>query len=100
MRRYIYYVPLWRRVVRRTAPFAAIAALLVPFLWPSAFAKVAGPFRPSAAVSSVMAPAVYYRTCNQARIAGAAPIDRGQPGYREDLDADADGVACEPWRGS
>ncbi|MDX8357869.1 excalibur calcium-binding domain-containing protein [Sphingopyxis terrae] len=27
-----------------------------------------------------------------------APIYRGEPGYREGLDADADGVACEPYR--
>ena len=80
MRRYIYYVPLWRRIVRRTAPFAAVSALLVPILWPSAFAKVAEPFQSSAAVSSVMAPAVYYRTCKQARIAGAnRTTSRAQP---------------------
>lgn len=29
---------------------------------------------------------------------GMAPIYRGEPGYREGLDADADGVACEPYR--
>ncbi|WP_252171709.1 excalibur calcium-binding domain-containing protein [Sphingopyxis sp. USTB-05] len=27
-----------------------------------------------------------------------APIYRGELGYREGLDADADGVACEPYR--
>ena len=31
--------------------------------------------------------------------ARAAPILRGQPGYRPALDRDNDGVACEPYRG-
>lgn len=39
----------------------------------------------------------YYRNCAAARAAGAAPIRRGEPGYREALDADNDGVACEPY---
>jgi endonuclease YncB( thermonuclease family) len=38
---------------------------------------------------------VYYRNCSEARAAGAAPIYRGQPGYRPALDRDGDGVACE-----
>lgn len=40
-----------------------------------------------------------YANCAQARAAGAAPIYRGQPGYRPELDGDSDGIACEPyWR--
>lgn len=42
---------------------------------------------------------VYYRRCADARAVGAAPIYAGEPGYREALDADGDGVACEPYRG-
>ncbi|WP_245841929.1 excalibur calcium-binding domain-containing protein [Sphingomonas lenta] len=42
---------------------------------------------------------VYYARCADARAAGAAPIHRGSPGYRNELDADNDGVACEPYRG-
>ncbi|MGQ0588463.1 MAG: excalibur calcium-binding domain-containing protein [Sphingosinicella sp.] len=42
---------------------------------------------------------VYYPNCDAARAAGAAPIYRGQPGYRPALDRDNDGIACEPWRG-
>ena len=41
----------------------------------------------------------YYRNCDAARAAGAAPIYRGQPGYREGMDGDSDGIACEPYRG-
>lgn len=42
---------------------------------------------------------VYYAGCREARAAGAAPIYRGEPGYRPEMDGDADGVACEPYRG-
>lgn len=38
---------------------------------------------------------VYYANCAAARAAGAAPIRRGQPGYRPALDRDDDGIACE-----
>lgn len=44
------------------------------------------------------ADAVYYRNCSAARAAGAAPIYRGEPGYRAELDRDGDGIACEPYR--
>jgi hypothetical protein len=42
----------------------------------------------------------YYPDCAAARAAGNAPIFRGQAGYRSELDADGDGMACEPYRGS
>ncbi|MCW2567797.1 MAG: Excalibur domain protein, partial [Mycobacterium sp.] len=38
---------------------------------------------------------VYYANCDAARAAGAAPLHRGQPGYRAGLDRDNDGIACE-----
>lgn len=50
-----------------------------------------GPRRPSAS-------GVYFRNCNEARAAGAAPLYRGQPGYRVEMDGDGDGIACEPFR--
>jgi len=37
----------------------------------------------------------YYANCAEARAAGAAPIYRGEPGYRSGLDRDNDGIACE-----
>ena len=40
----------------------------------------------------------YYPGCNAARAAGVAPIYRGEPGYRPELDGDDDGIACEPHR--
>lgn len=39
----------------------------------------------------------FYKNCAEARAAGAAPIYRGEPGYREKLDRDNDGIACE-WK--
>ncbi|MGW1743969.1 excalibur calcium-binding domain-containing protein, partial [Nocardia sp. NPDC001965] len=49
-------------------------------------------------VKSTVPPApsgVYYKNCDAARAAGAAPIYAGEPGYRLDLDRNKDGVACE-----
>lgn len=38
---------------------------------------------------------VHYSSCKQAKAAGAAPLHRGEPGYRSGLDRDGDGTACE-----
>lgn len=38
-----------------------------------------------------------WRGCDDARAAGTAPIYRGEPGYREGMDGDNDGIACEPY---
>ena len=48
-------------------------------------------------IQPVIAPVAdaYYENCDAARAAGAAPIHRGEPGYRSQLDRDDDGVACE-----
>ncbi len=56
------------------------------------------PAAPAPAVPAPAAPApaaVYYANCTAARAAGAAPLRAGQPGYREQMDGDSDGVACE-----
>lgn len=44
-------------------------------------------------------PATFYRNCKEAWAAGAAPLYRGEPGYRPEMDGDGDGIACEPYRG-
>jgi len=36
-----------------------------------------------------------FRSCREARAAGAAPVRRGDPGYSSRLDRDGDGVGCE-----
>ena len=37
----------------------------------------------------------YFKNCDAARSAGAAPVRTGDPGYRKGLDGDGDGVGCE-----
>lgn len=42
-------------------------------------------------------PGLYFRNCREAWAAGAAPLRRGDPGYRPEMDGDGDGIACEPF---
>lgn len=37
----------------------------------------------------------FFENCTAAREAGAAPLHRGEPGYRSSMDGDGDGIACE-----
>lgn len=57
---------------------------------------------PVASASPVVAKqqdtSAYYKNCDAARAAGVAPLYRDDPGYREELDRDGDGIACEPKR--
>jgi hypothetical protein len=39
----------------------------------------------------------YYHSCREAFQDGRANISRGESGYRPELDADGDGLACEPY---
>lgn len=48
--------------------------------------------------SAAIEQSAYYAGCDDARAASVAPIYRGQPGYREGMDGDLDGIACEPYR--
>ena len=45
--------------------------------------------------STTQAPSTYYKNCDAARAAGAAPVHRGDPGYGPHLDRDNDGIGCE-----
>ena len=45
--------------------------------------------------SSEQGGSAYYSSCKEAKAAGAAPLFRGEPGYRPKLDRDGDGIACE-----
>ena len=38
---------------------------------------------------------IYFKNCKEARAAGYSGMKRGETGYREKLDRDGDGVACE-----
>ena len=85
-------------------PIAMATFLAVYLAIPAGSAPVGS--APSDKPSSETAPAVdadressvYYPGCNAARAAGAAPIHAGEPGYREEMDGDGDGIACEPHR--
>ncbi|WP_082126882.1 excalibur calcium-binding domain-containing protein [Allosalinactinospora lopnorensis] len=37
----------------------------------------------------------FYEDCDEARVAGAAPVRDGDPGYGPHLDRDCDGVGCK-----
>jgi hypothetical protein len=80
------------RPIRGVAGAIAILALAAPVFSGAAEAqRRRGASRPSS-------PGIYFPNCAAARAAGAAPIYRGQPGYRPALDRDNDGVACEARR--
>ena len=83
-------------LVRKSFPFAVVGGLaLYQYLVPNKLE----PNRAEIAARDRSAEA-YYPNCDAARAAGVAPIRIGQPGYRDDLDGDDDGIACEPYRGS
>jgi hypothetical protein len=82
---------------------ALVIGLAVGYAWSAMPPASAEP--PSESTVSEPAPtteevehSVYYPNCRAAWDAGNAPIFRGQPGYREELDGDSDGIACEPIR--
>ncbi|WP_082032173.1 excalibur calcium-binding domain-containing protein [Nocardia vulneris] len=62
---------------------------------PQRFVPPAPAPEPPATPSAPPAPTTYYANCAAARAAGAAPLHRGEPGYRPGLDRPGDGVACE-----
>jgi hypothetical protein len=49
----------------------------------------------AAATTTTKSSGLYFRSCADARDAGAAPMNAGEPGYRPALDRNKDGVACE-----
>lgn len=79
-----------------TVPPTEPPTTLAPTTVPPTARPVATPpptVRPTTTVPPTTA--VYYSNCAEARAAGAAPLRRGDPGYRSGLDRDGDGVACE-----
>lgn len=50
---------------------------------------------PATVAGSSVPPPAGFASCKAARSAGAAPLRRGDPGWRPSLDRDGDGVACE-----
>jgi hypothetical protein len=80
------------RARQLSIPLAAAVAFVAAWMMTPVPGGEAGLRRDIAAATP------YYPGCNAARAAGAAPIYRGQPGYREEMDGDGDGIACEPHR--
>src|SRR5437763_1963292 len=91
------------RRVRSSSPRASAAEIFAAPAVPSEFqaAPAEIPAVPATATArdyledrGLIVPAdnVYYKNCTEARKAGAAPILRGEPGYRPALDRDNDGV--------
>jgi micrococcal nuclease len=54
-----------------------------------------GPTTPSEDSTTTEPEQPYYASCKEAKQAGATPLKRGDPGYRDELDNDGDGIACE-----
>ena len=82
------------------APVARQTAVQAPRPLVAAPRTVAPAPRAAAPAPRVEAPAPaasssYFKNCSEAKAAGAAPLHRGDAGYRSALDRDNDGVACE-----
>ena len=88
-----------REKIQREAKFlllvGSLSTAVFMWIWSGGSADPASSIDPAAQSSS----SIYYSGCQEARAAGAAPIYAGQPGYREEMDGDGDGIACEPYRG-
>lgn len=59
-----------------------------------------GPPDEPSALGALSLRETYYASCREAFQDGRANIRRDEPGYRRALDADNDGLACEPYGGS
>jgi Excalibur calcium-binding domain len=84
-------------LARGVTPPAAAVAVPTPVAAPPSTVVERPPVRPSRAAPATTTSkpsAVYYKNCGVALAEGAAPILRGDPGYRSGLDPDGDGVAC------
>lgn len=60
---------------------------------PAAPAKIAAPsIKPAAKRGR---PIFFFKDCDEAWLAGKAPLARDDDGYRAELDPDGDGLACQ-----
>lgn len=92
-----------------SAPAAAIETTTAPYPYEPPSRMPDANYLSTPAPSAVAPPpatsplgssgSVHYANCAAARSAGAAPLQRGEAGYRPGLDRDNDGVACEPYSG-
>lgn len=89
---------LWGSVFQAPADFRAANPALFKAPPPPPAIWIASRSAAPPGVEAMALGRVMYRNCTEARAAGAAPLHRGQPGYRPQMDGDNDGVACEPYR--
>ena len=77
---------------------AAVAGLLIGAMSVPTVRAQVGKVPAALGLARARAPQTgdHWQGCNHARAAGTAPIYAGEPGYREGLDGDGDGIACEP----
>jgi len=80
----------FRRFVRRLAPPLAAALCSFGVFWYLA----SSPWPVGLTLKHLAA----FPSCTAARMAGVAPVRRGEPGYWHHNDADDDGIACEDFR--
>jgi excalibur calcium-binding domain-containing protein len=81
------YGPRLRRDHLRFAVMAGAAAGLLGFvLWQSKWPML-----------TTLRHLGAYPNCATARVFSLTPAHQGEPGYWPHLDADDDGIACEPW---
>lgn len=90
---------LWGSVFQAPAEFRAANPALFKAPTPVPAGRMARRAAAPAGAQAMALGRVMFRNCAEARAAGAAPLYRGQPGYRPQMDGDNDGVACEPYRG-
>lgn len=64
----------------------------------SAIGQTVGPLAVALGLMRARAPqdGDFWPGCDSARAAGTAPIYAYEPGYRQEMDGDGDGIACEP----
>lgn len=90
-----FKLALWSSEFALPADFRAAS----PELFKAPAPPIVSAVRATRAVRTTAPTSAYFRNCTEARAAGAAPLYRGQAGYRPPLDSDGDGIACEPYRG-
>jgi len=84
--------------VSSLATFGGVLLLTSPAAPGRAPAAAATSTMSAAAAAAAVEASVHYAGCNEVRALGKAPLYRGQPGYRIEMDGDNDGIACEPHR--
>lgn len=77
------------------APAPAPATTQTPAPAPTTEAPAPAPEPAPTAAPEPQSASAYYANCDEAKAAGAAPLQAGDPGYRAGLDRDGDGTACE-----